>query len=249
MIHYHGLPITPESVGAEVIQARHAFVSFAHPCQLNIAIEYSQSFAVDNGAFSMWKSGKNVDDWSPFYKWVDGIKNLPNFDFAVIPDVIDGDEIANDDLLSEWPHEKHLSAPVWHMHESIERFYELCHQFPRVCIGSSGAYANVGDNIWWNRMNNAISAIYESDRLPCKLHGLRMLNPAVFRKLPLASADSTNIARNIGIDSAWRGTYPPATKSCRAMVMAKRIESYNSKSGWENLIFNQKDLFDEECGE
>jgi hypothetical protein len=41
-----------------------------------------------------------------------------------------------------------------------------------------------------------------------RLHGLRMLNPEVFSRLPFASADSTNIGRNIGIDQAWRGTTP-----------------------------------------
>ena len=56
-----------------------------------------------------------------------------------------------------------------------------------------------------------------TDGLPaCKLHGLRMLDPEVFTRLPLASADSTNIARNIGIDSAWTGAYMPPSKESRA---------------------------------
>ncbi|MGK9559302.1 hypothetical protein O6495_24055, partial [Salmonella enterica subsp. enterica] len=44
----------------------------------------------------------------------------------------------------------------------------------------------------------------------------------------LASADSTNVARNIGIDSAWKGTYSPQSKETRAYVLAERIESFNS---------------------
>lgn len=94
MIHYHGLPITPASAAAKVLSGRHEFVSFLTPQQLEIAVECCQSFAVDNGAFSAWKSGR-VIDWTEYFAWVESIKRLPNFDFAVIPDVIDGDELAN----------------------------------------------------------------------------------------------------------------------------------------------------------
>jgi len=66
----------------------------------------------------------------------------------------------------------------------------------------------------------------------CKLHGLRMLNPEIFARLPLSSADSTNIGRNIGIDQAWRGTYSPPTKEARAEVMRRRIESQNAPARW-----------------
>ncbi|ELY3796825.1 hypothetical protein SMX68_004106 [Cronobacter sakazakii] len=55
-----------------------------------------------------------------------------------------------------------------------------------------------------------------------------MLNPLIFTKLPLASADSTNVARNIGIDKAWSGAYAPASKETRAAVLVERIESFNS---------------------
>jgi hypothetical protein len=62
----------------------------------------------------------------------------------------------------------------------------------------------------------------------CKLHGLRILDPAIFGHLPLSSADTTNVSRNIGIDQAWRGTYSPPTKEARATVMRSRIESHNA---------------------
>lgn len=44
-------------------------------------------------------------------------------------------------------------------------------------------------------------------------------------RLPLSSADSTNVARNVGIDKAWRGAYAPATREARADVLVGRIES------------------------
>lgn len=59
-----------------------------------------------------------------------------------------------------------------------------------------------------------------------------MLSQDVFTQLPLASADSTNIARNVGIDSRWTGTYTPASKDSRAAVMRSRIEAHQSPIFW-----------------
>ena len=83
-------------------------------------------------------------------------------------------------------------------------------------------------------MAEAMNAVTDSDGLPItKLHGLRMLNPEIFTRLPLSSADSTNIAQNIGIDSAWRGTYVPTNKDVRALVMRDKIEANQSAKNWE----------------
>ena len=239
MIHYHGMPITPASTAKAAVMVGHAFVSFRYPDQLGLVLDVCQSFAVDNGAFSAWKSGEPVTDWSRYYAWVAELHRYPSFDFAVIPDVIDGDEKANDALLAEWPWRGDakggcIGAPVWHMHESIDRLQRLANEWHRVCIGSSGQFAIVGDSKWWNRMAEAMNYITDKNGSPiCKLHGLRMLNPDVFSRLPFASADSTNIAQNIGIDSAWRGTYTPSSKDVRALVMRERIESFNSPIFWE----------------
>lgn len=238
MIHYHGAPITPATAAARVLRARHAFLSFAHPEQLEIISDVCQSFAVDNGAFSAWRSGNPIKDWRGYYAWVAEIHRLPNFDWAVIPDVIDGDEYANDALLDEWPwiadaRTLGVGAPVWHMHESIGRLKRLAREWPRVCIGSSGRFATVGNFSWWARIAEAMNAVCDREGLPiCKLHGLRMLDPEVFSRLPLASADSTNVAQNIGIDSAWRGTYTPPDKEWRALTLAERIEARNSSLQW-----------------
>ena len=130
MIHYHGLPITPATAARAAVSGGHAFVSFRYPDQLGLVLEVCQSFAVDNGAFSAWKSGEPVTDWTRYYEWVAELHCYPNFDFAVIPDVIDGDEQANDVLLAEWPWRGTakggcIGAPVWHMHESIDRLVRL----------------------------------------------------------------------------------------------------------------------------
>ncbi len=238
MIHYHGLPITPATCAIEAVGAGHAFVSFRHQCQLGLALEVCQSFAVDNGAFSAWSGGNPVRDWLPYYQWVGDLKRHPGFDFAVIPDVIDGDERTNDALLDEWPHDAATGAPVWHMHESIQRLKRLCREWPRVCLGSSGEFATVGTAKWWERMELTMDSICDRDGYPpTKLHGLRMLNPKVFQKLPLSSADSTNIGRNVGIDDKWKkGNYPPPTKEARARLMRQRIEHHCGAQKWESTL-------------
>ena len=230
VIHYHGLPINPQTAALGAISGGHAFVSFYDPQPLGLAVEVCQSFAIDNGAFSAWKGGRPVKDWGAYYDWAEMCRRIPSCDFAVIPDVIDGDEAANDALLDEWPLPMWFGAPVWHMHESLDRLDRLAHQYPRVCVGSSGQYATVGNDAWWRRINEAMGAACSADGRPlCKLHGLRMLNPKVFTRLPFTSADSTNIARNVGIDKHWaKGNYLPPTKEARAQVMRARIEAHNA---------------------
>ena len=233
MIHYHGGPITPDTCAIKVWTARHAFVSFAATQQMNLAAELSQSFALDNGAFTFWKQGSGMR-WPDYYAWVGTWRNHPGFDFAVVPDVIEGSEDENDQLAAEWPFPRHQGAVVWHINESIERLRRLSREWPRVCIGSSGEWDVSTPRRFLGRATQAIGAICDDDNRPvCKLHGLRMLNPAIFSKLPLASADSTNVARNIGIDSSWKGTYQPRSKETRAVILTERIESFNSAGALE----------------
>lgn len=54
MIHFHGGPITPDTCALKAWKGRHAFISFANAGQLALASEVTQSFALDNGAFSFW---------------------------------------------------------------------------------------------------------------------------------------------------------------------------------------------------
>ena len=42
--------------------------------------------------------------------------------------------------------------------------------------------------------------------------------------------DSTNVARNIGIDSAWTGSYIPKRTETRAMLLRDNIENHASAS-------------------
>lgn len=233
MIHYHGLPITPDTAAEVAVRAGHAFVSFAHPRQMGLAVAACQSFALDNGAFSAWRKGQPVADWAGYYAWAAAGKKQPACDFAVVPDVIDGSEADNDALLSEWPFPQWFGAPVWHLHESFARLDRLAHEWPRVCLGSSGEFAEIGTEQWWRRMDSAMRVICDdAGHPPCKLHGLRMLDPRIFSRFPFASADSTNIGRNIGIDQAWGGPYAPPTKESRVQVMRARVESVNAPAAY-----------------
>lgn len=231
MIHFHGGPITPDSCALRAWKGRHAFISFANHGQLELASEVTQSFALDNGAFTFKSKGQPVD-WQDYYDFVGRWSNHPRFAFAVIPDVIGGNGEENDALIAEWPHGKFIGAPVWHMNESDERFIKLCNEFPRVCIGSMGEYDAKRPRRCVARLRDLIRHVVDANGYPIsKLHGLRMLNKDVFRHIPLSSADSTNVARNIGIDKSWaKSAYAPASKETRAAVLVERIESMNSAS-------------------
>ena len=72
----------------------------------------------------------------------------------------------------------------------------------------------------------------EQGRPSARLHGLRMLNPKIFARLPLASADSTNAAMNCGALSRF-GMYVPPTAAQRAAVIAERIETAPAAMVWQ----------------
>lgn len=242
MTHYHGTPISPDSAAADVLAGRHAFISFGTDRQADIAREVCQSFALDNGAFGAWRGGAPITDWAPYYRWAEEHLKHPACDWAVIPDVIDGSEADNDALIEEWPLGL-AGVPVWHLHESLPRLRGIIERWPRVALGSSGKWDMPGTPAWWERMAEAMAVVCDSEGRPVvKLHGLRMLNPEVFSRLPLASADSVNVGRNVGMDGAWRGPYEPPTKAWRAQVIAARIESVQAAERWTGIP-KQADLF------
>jgi hypothetical protein len=231
MIHYHGTPAGGNRKDvAQFLQGRHALIPFPRPDDIGIASEVCQSFVLDNGAFTVWRQGGTLDV-DGYTRWVDDWHRHPGLDWALIPDVIDGDESANDRLLEQWP--EHLpGVPVWHLHESLERLQRLAAEWRTVALGSSGQWSSPGTDPWWKRMSLAMDAICDEYGRPmCRLHGLRMLDPAVFSRLPLASADSTNAAVNSGSISRF-GQYTPATAGQRAIVIADRVESNNSAPTW-----------------
>lgn len=229
MIHYHGTPISSRTNAAKFLAGRHALISHACPTYLEVAAEVCQSFVIDNGAFSHFTAGAPKTEWSDYYEWSGDCLSLPNCDWALVPDVIGGTAEENDTLLGEWPHGKALGVPVYHLHEPVERLAQLAGNWPRVAIGSSGDYWQVGSAAWWRRIGEIMPAICDLRGRPrCRLHGLRMLDWRIFTYLPLASADSCNVGINCGREAKLFEVDPVAG----ATVIASRIEAHNSSSSW-----------------
>ena len=75
----------------------------------------------------------------------------------------------------------------------------------------------------------------EDDLPTVKLHGLRMLPPAIIEHIPLSSADSAMVARNVNRDRKWSGTFPPRTKAARAITLRDRIEDAPCATAWKKF--------------
>lgn len=239
MLHYHGTPIGGSRQDtARFLIGRHALVPFGRIDDIGAVSNYCQSFILDNGAYSHWKAGKGEVDFFEYYKWCYSLYQHPGFDWCLIPDVIDGTEQNNVELVMKWVRigSKVKGVPIWHLHESLDYLEWLVNAFEIVALGSSGIWSSPGTKSWWKRMSDAMKVICDEEGRPkCKLHGLRMLDPEIFTKLPLSSADSTNAAVNSGSLSRF-GMYMPPTSSQRAAVIADRIEQNNSSP-----VFIQED--------
>lgn len=214
MIHYHGTPITPMTALYE-LAGRCFCVSFAAPADVKRCHAIGQSVMLDNGAYSQWRIGKPTN-WPRYYEWADEWLNFPTT-WAVIPDVIDGGAELQDELLLQWPFGDR-GAPVWHMDEPIDRLLRLCDAWPKVCIGSTAAYAQVLSETWKARMDAATDEIAKRHHRFPWLHMLRGM-ACSGERWPLGSVDSTDIARNHHLPhqspqkmaDRWDGVQCPAT--------------------------------------
>ena len=236
MIRYHGGPITPEPAALACWKRSHAMISFVNPDQAALAFAVADTVAIDNGAWPIFAAGKGSIDVPAYRDFVETWARHPAFDWCLIPDIIDGSEEDNRFLIGEWMSHGFAvgigSVPVWHMHESLEYLEWLVAQFNRVAIGSSGEYVTIGTPRWWGRISEAMGVACDANGCPLvRLHGLRQMDPEVFSVVPYASVDSTNVARNIGIDSAW------------AMLLRDNIENHASAARWNGPIARNLELF------
>ena len=193
-IHYHGTPITPRAV-LETLAGASFCVSFKSPNDAKRCHEIGESVMLDNGAFTVWRSG-GVLDVEGFWAWAIPWLDCPTT-WAVIPDVIEGDWRETAKLISASPRiPAWKKAPVWHLHDPINRLKDLCDMFPRVCFGSSAEYADVGSPIWHRRVGEAFDALapHHSYTQIHMLRGLQCVKGGW--PYPFASVDSTDIARN-----------------------------------------------------
>lgn len=229
-ILYHGTPVSGTREDArQFLTGRHGLVSFAHPQQLDIVKAVCTSYCLDNGAFSIWRKGGKLNP-RKFMAWAEEHGNHQGFDFAFIPDIIDGSEESNDDLIQLWREEATVAGvPIWHLHESLEKLERLSKEWPVVAFGSSGSYQQPGTQKWWARMAEALPRVCLAGKPRCKLHGLRMMNPSIFTHIPFHSVDSTNATQNgsaqakqLGLPEAWQGS----------TVIAWRLEHHTSPELW-----------------
>lgn len=240
MIHYHGTPIGGKVKDIpDFMSGRHVLVPWTYPEQLGLAIECSKSFVLDNGAFTIWKSGGSRK-WCDYYSWVMDVYRCPNFDWALIPDVIDGTEEKNDELLLEWPDDlRHVGVPVFHVHESLERLARLVSQYHRIALGSSGEFSRPGKPMWKRRMADLMNVICDERGLPkCKIHGLRMMDSRIVSRYPLSSADSTNAAQN----GSRKAKQMRVSTVVAQIAIARRTEEVMSASTWEPEAVEQEYL-------
>ena len=189
-LHYHGTPITPNRI-LESLAGKSFCVSWARPDQVKRCHEIGQSVMLDNGAFTYWRTGERPD-WLDFYAWAEPWLDCPTT-WAVIPDVIDGDEATNRSMALACPLPRHKASPVWHLHESLDYLRELADGWHRICFGSSGEFAIIGSPAWHRRVQEAFEAI--ADRRPW-VHMLRGMQTLNFGCYPFGSVDSTDVARH-----------------------------------------------------
>lgn len=172
---------------------RHFCVAHPAPRDLAWTLSHGASVMLDNGAFGSWNQRQQSQDWPAFYAWA--APHLRHPHWAVIPDVIDGSEGDNNALIAECPLPRELSAPVWHLHESLDRLSDLADRFPKICFGSSGTFADPTCPAWAGRVDQAWNALDRTGRRPW-VHMLRAMDKASSGPWPFGSADSTNIAQN-----------------------------------------------------
>lgn len=196
MLHYHGTPITPRAQ-LERMAGRCFCVPYPKPQDAKTCLRIAQSIMFDNGAFSVKTRGLQFDE-AGFIRWVEPMLAHPHW--AVVPDVIDGTEEQQRAMVKRWPLPSDMSAPVFHLGLSVDYLLELVDHWPKVCLGSSGAFWDVGGPAWCGRMDVIFNELAKRRRHMPWLHGLRMLGQAS-GPWPLASADSTNVAQNFKRDT------------------------------------------------
>lgn len=193
-IHYHGTPITPAAQLARMA-GMHFCVSFYRPDNADTCEGIGQSVLWDNGAFSAFTKGAEIDE-AALFDWL--APRLYHPHRAVVLDKIGGDVDQQRAMVRRWPFPRDLSWPVWHLDKPLDYLAELVDEWPGVCLGSAGAYWQIGSIGWTRRMDATFEFLARRGRIPW-LHGLRMLGQVT--GWPLASADSTNVAQNFGRDT------------------------------------------------
>jgi hypothetical protein len=238
MIKYHGTPVGgTKHDSIKFLNGRHALISHAYPIQTPEVLECCESFCLDNGAFTIWKNSKGgAIDMDSYKKWVLDLSRHPAFDFYLIPDKIGGTEKENDELIEQWGDDVRCGVPVFHLGGNPDRFFRLADKYPKVAFGSTDKWARNGTNAWWKDMADFMDIITDDEGfLPCKVHGLRMLDTRITQYLPLHSGDSTNAGVN-GARLMRSGSMPAITRWQGNERIAYKIEAVQPPSVWNREL-------------
>ena len=238
MIKYHGTPLTPNEVFNKALLGKNCLIPYPNPRNLGRAIEICDKVIIDNGAFTLWRRGGSLD-WGKYYEWLQPFKK--DIVFYFIPDVIDGTEEENDDLIKDYFKRKESKGvPIWHVNESMKRLKRLMQDFDYIAFGSAGEYAELGTKKWHARMDEAMRVVCDENGIPkVKIHMLRCLDPRIFTKYPFYSGDSTNLAQNHASYNSSKGT------NDGWKILINRIEKYNSPKRYIfKKYYTQGSLFD-----
>ena len=223
MIHYHGTPMSPRAE-LWLMAGKNFCVSFGEYRDADICQQIGQSVMWDNGSFSLYTKGRKMD-WTKFYSWVEPRIGHPHW--AVVPDVIDGDEEANLDLVRQWPHRKDCAAVVWHLAESFDHLFRLLDMgFAKIAFGSSGRYWQVGSPAWERRIDEVFNLLSQRGPLPW-VHMMRGLSIGG-KRWPFASADSTNVTLNFGVQGVT------------AEHMARQVDASQCPIKWTRRVTQQE---------
>jgi hypothetical protein len=229
VIHYHGTPITPRSQ-LNRMAGRNFCVSYAAPQDVKTCLAIGQSVMLDNGAFSTFTRGATFDV-AGYYAWLEDKLAHPHW--AVVPDAIGGSLDDQYSMLLTWPRESFgydQAAAVFHLHMPLTHLYFLCNAYPKVCLGSSGEYWQIGTEKWIGRMDEIFNELAKRYRKMPWIHGMRMLGQ-LDGGWPFASADSTNVAQNY-----HRDTHPKCA-NCKASI----IDAQQPAATWQER--EQRSLF------
>ena len=206
----HGTPITPKRLLPQ-LEGKSFCVSYMRPEQLNETIELvgkDEILILDNGAFTAWKKGFTLDDawWNGYYAWAnDAMDRCPNA-VCVIPDVINGNEAENLQLVAEAIKGNKIKYPeramaIWHMNESFEQLEKLFRIFNFIGFGSCADVdiaKNKPGSAYMEKIKEAWAFMgYWEMKYGIEKPWIHMMRGlGVLHKIGFDSADSCNIAMN-----------------------------------------------------
>jgi hypothetical protein len=229
----HGLPINGEHDGKPAIEAlaggsflasyfytRPGFNKLGR--QVDEAIRLvgeDEQLWLDNGAFTIFNYNRDIDAGKKtgdkiafdeayldgFYDWAGSVMDRCPQALMIIPDVIDGDTQANNEMISEAIGsgiDSSRMVPVWHLHEDLAQLERLILDWNHVAIGSSGQYWDIASQAWKDRiaeMFDFLDGLFSDPEFSAayvrpQLHMLRGIN--VMGSHRFDSGDSVNLCRN-----------------------------------------------------